>query len=351
MKVLITHELFMPDFAGGGERLAYEMAAGLQKKGVEVQVLTTGDPKIKSYKGIPTTRIPINRYMMNFTALNIAQLAKDYDIIQTMNYNAALPAWIAGKLVDKPVVCLVTGVYGHRWMQMRGPVFGIASQLVEALQLNHDFDRIVFLSEFSRRWGIETGIPGELTDVANPGIEHRLFKQKKKEWYVLFMGRFARQKGVYDLLEAARQLPDIKFKLVGWGEEEQKMREFVARNAMSNVEFYNYTFRSGRPFFDMYAHAAVLCQPSLAESFGFTIVEGMASGCAIVSTVDLGYKGMVVQPNDPGGLAEAIRRLFDNRKATLGMGRENVKLARQYTWGKFVEKMISIYKEVLKEKK
>jgi len=280
---------------------------------------------------------------MNFTALQIAKLAKKFDIIQTMNYNAALPAWLASKLTGKPVVCLVTGVYGDRWLQIRGQIFGRFSKLIESLQLNHNFNRIIFLSEFSRRWGLEIGIPKKITDVANPGINHKLFKPKKKEWYVLFMGRFVKQKGVYDLLEAAKLLPEIKFKLVGWGEEEKNLRKF----ATNNVEFYNYTFRSGRPFFDMYARAAVLCQPSIAESFGFTIVEAMASGCAIVSTIDLGYKGIVIKPNDPRGIAKAIRRLFANKEKTLKMGKENVKIAKKYTWDNFTKKLISVYEEVL----
>ena len=66
MKVLITHEKFMPDFAGGGEKLVYEMAKNLQRKGVDVKVLTTGNPKITEYDGIPTIRLPINRFLMNF---------------------------------------------------------------------------------------------------------------------------------------------------------------------------------------------------------------------------------------------------------------------------------------------
>lgn len=346
MKVLVTHELFMPDFAGGGEKLAYEMARGLKRHGIGVHVLTTGDPKVKSYGGISTERMPISRYAMNLAALKIARAAKGYDIIQTMNYNAALPAWLAGKITGKPVVCLVTGVYGNRWMGMRGPVFGLASKWIEGLQLNHSFDRIIFLSDFSRKWAAEIGI-AKHTAVINPGVEHTRFRPKKKEWHVLFMGRFARQKGVYDLIEAARLLPDIKFKLVGWGEEEKKLRKL----ATPNVEFYNYTFRSGKKFFDMYARSAVLCQPSLAESFGFTIVEAMASGCAIVSTVGLGYKGSVIKPHDPKGLANAISKMFNSKASTLRMGRENVRLAKKYNWDDFAEKLISIYEEVLNNKR
>ena len=52
MKVLITHERFAPDFVGGGERTVYTIAKGLKSRGIEVQVLTTGDPKVKWFEDI-----------------------------------------------------------------------------------------------------------------------------------------------------------------------------------------------------------------------------------------------------------------------------------------------------------
>jgi glycosyltransferase involved in cell wall biosynthesis len=97
----------------------------------------------------------------------------------------------------------------------------------------------------------------------------------------------------------------------------------------------------------MYSHAAVYCQPSIAESFGITVVEAMASGCAIVSTVDLGYRGAVVKPNDPKGIAEAIRQMFKSKDKTLKMGKGNIKIAKKYTWDNFVNKLIDAYMEVL----
>jgi glycosyltransferase involved in cell wall biosynthesis len=241
------------------------------------------------------------------------------------------------------VVCYATGVYANMWYKIRGQLGGFISKTVERLQLAHRFDKVLFPSENSRKIGISLGIPAGITDVDSPGIEHEKFGPKEKEWYVLFMGRFAMQKGVYDLLEAAKLLPDVKFKLVGWGEEEEKMK----RIATPNVELYNYNFKSGQPFFDMYAHAAVYCQPSLAESFGLTVVEAMASGCAIVSTVDLEQKGIPIQPNDPQGIADAITEMLKDKDKTLKMGKENIDIAKKYTWKNFVDKLVATYGEVL----
>ena len=74
MKILLVHELFMPDQVGGGEVLVYELAKGLIKKGHEVKVFTTGKPEIKQYENIPTVRININRYLFNFSFLKIKKM-------------------------------------------------------------------------------------------------------------------------------------------------------------------------------------------------------------------------------------------------------------------------------------
>ena len=44
MKILFTHELFPPDVAGGGEIAVYEIVKRLKERGIEIKVLTTGNP-------------------------------------------------------------------------------------------------------------------------------------------------------------------------------------------------------------------------------------------------------------------------------------------------------------------
>jgi glycosyltransferase involved in cell wall biosynthesis len=344
MKLLLTHELFMPDFHGGGEKIAYELAKRLSLKGIEVSVLTTGDPKVKEFDGIRTSRLPINRYLMNFAFPWVWAKADDVDIIQTLNYNAALPSFIAGKLRKVPVVCIVTGLYGDRWKDMRGPIMGTVSKLIESVQLRRGYDRFVFLSDFSRDLGVNIGIPKEKSIVISPGIDIEKFSPKKKEDYVLFMGRLARQKGVYDLIEAARRLPDVKFKLVGKGEEEAELR----RAAPPNVEILNVSFKDGQPFLDLYAHAPIMVLPSYSETFGLVIPEAMASGCAIISTVPLDYKGFTIAPGDVDAIVESIRKLRENQELAESMGRENVGIAKKYTWDNFIKGMMSIYDELLR---
>src|ERR1700733_3722682 len=76
MNVLLTHERFLPDFGGGGEYIVFRTATGLLARGVNVRVLTTGDPALRCYQGVPTERLPISRYAFNLQVGPIAAQAR-----------------------------------------------------------------------------------------------------------------------------------------------------------------------------------------------------------------------------------------------------------------------------------
>lgn len=345
MKVLLTHELFLPDHPIGGELAVYEIAKRLKERGIEVTVLTTGNPKIKEYEGIPTIRIPVHRYMMNFAVPFILKYARKCDLIQTNNYNACFPSWVAAKLLKKPVVCIVHGMYGNGWIEMRGKFFGNISKLVEKFQIIPSYDKVIFLSEYARREGVKQGVKLERTEVLRPGLLKKVkYKKRKKEPFVLFVGRIAKQKGIDYLISAAKKLPEVKFVVVGKGEEERRIKRINPKN----VELLG--FVSDEKLAELYSKALVFCLPSVGEGFGFVLLEAMTSGCAIVSTVPLDFYGIHVRFGDVKELVNSIKYLIENKKEAEEMGRMNVKKAKTYDWDRFIDRLVEIYKEVLQKK-
>jgi len=341
MKVLITHELFPPECFRMGERVVYEIAKRLKEKNFEVKVLTTGNPDIKEFDGIPTIRLPMHRYFMNLAVQWIYKHAKDVDLIQTNNYNACFPSFVAGKLLNKPIVCLVHGMYGKRWVMMRGKLLGTLSMLVEKFQIKNNYDKIIFLSDFARDAGLNLGIPRKITEVIKPGIEYKKYKMKKKESFVLFVGRLAMQKGLDYLIDAAKELPEIKFVIVGTGEQEKRLKSIAPKN----VEFLGYV--PEKELINLYSRALIFCLPSIGETFGFVQLEAMASGCVIISTIPLNYNGIKVEVGDSKQIISAIKYLIKNPDIALKMGKMNREKAKYYDWGRFINKLIEIYKEVL----
>jgi len=341
MKILVTHEIFPPEKFGGGERILWEFISRLKDKGFDVRVLTTGNPKIKEYNGVPTFRIPVNRFLMNLALPYVINHAREADIIQTATYNACLPSYLGAKILKKPIVNFVLGLHKDIWFEMRGLVLGTISKWGERVQLFRNYDKVIFFSELSKKKALEAGMPPEITEVIPPGVDHKSFYCGKKEDYVLFVGRLAKQKGIEYLIEAAKELPDVKIKLAGDGE----LRTFLESTSPPNVEFLGH--KTGKPLYDLYAKAPIFCLPSVSDDFGLVHAEAMASGCAIVSTIPLNYSGIKIEAQNKKSIVEAIRHLHKNPKLVKKMRMENLKKSEEYDWDEFTKRMIKIYDEMV----
>lgn len=344
MRVLFTHELFPPDMRGGGELIAYEAAKALRVLGVDVRVLTTGAPEIKEFGGIATLRLPMSRYRMNLATGPVHRSAASVDVLQTFNYHACLPTLAAARRLRKPVACVVLGFFGDAWLSMKGPVLGRAWRAFERRQLGAPFDATVFISDYSLEQARQAGIRPPNPLVLCPGIEQERFAPAAKDGPVVFNGKFDGRKGVFEVLEVARALPEIDFVLYGWGPEENALRRSAPRNARI-VAYSDYT---ARELPGLLAHAPVCLLPSKAETFGLALVQAMASGCAIVSSIPLEFAGHRTGAGDVPAMAEAVRDLWSRREEAAAMGARNVTLAREYTWERFAKGLLNIYESALR---
>lgn len=92
-----------------------------------------------------------------------------------------------------------------------------------------------------------------------------------------------------------------------------------------------------------YRRADVFCLPSLQEGFGIVFLEAMAAGLPIVAlrtaaipeVVPDGETGLLVNPDRPEALREALIRLLRDHglRAAMGAGTE---WAKAYAWPEVV---------------
>ncbi|HEX2121129.1 MAG TPA: glycosyltransferase family 4 protein [Thermoanaerobaculia bacterium] len=130
---------------------------------------------------------------------------------------------------------------------------------------------------------------------------------------LLFVGRLAVEKGIGDLLEAMRMLPDVRLSIAGQGPLEASLPR------LPNVTFLGAVPRA--QLGALYRAADVLVAPSISEALPMVVLEALAAGTPVVAcpagdiplVVRDGENGLLVPPRDPQALANAIRSLAADR--------------------------------------
>lgn len=162
---------------------------------------------------------------------------------------------------------------------------------------------------------------------------------------VLFVGRLAREKNVATLINAARQLPSVSFRIAGDGPMADELHELAAD--VSNVRFLGWLGR--QQLVEALDASEMLVLPSKIESFGTVAIEAMARGrmvlvsehCGITEWPELRPGVEVFRDDD--GLTAALERYIGMPEAERDKRRA---AARKYCQA-FAEKTIDEWRRGL----
>ena len=160
-------------------------------------------------------------------------------------------------------------------------------------------------------------------------------------------------KGHADLVEAApevcRRIPSVRFVLVGEG---TMIPELVRRAQELGVDRH-FLFPGRRedvPEILSCCEAFVL--PSHAEGFPNAILEAQAAGLPVIATnvggtpelVLDGKSGILVPPQNPAALAQAILRVLEDRPLAERLGREGQRVAvEEFSFARLLERLETLY--------
>jgi glycosyltransferase involved in cell wall biosynthesis len=158
--------------------------------------------------------------------------------------------------------------------------------------------------------------------------------------HALFAGRLSPEKGVLELVEAARGLP-----LVVAGDGPLRDRVPGALGFVPHDELLR-----------LYERAAVVACPSHREGFGVVCAEAMAYGRPVVASsvgglrdlvVD-GETGLLVPPRDPDALRGALQRLLGDRELRARLGNAARERARGVlSWERATALTVQAYESAL----
>lgn len=139
---------------------------------------------------------------------------------------------------------------------------------------------------------------------------------------VVTAGRLVHQKGIDILLRAFRQVRNVaasKLLILGSGEKREELISLTrSLNLSEDVIFLGMQMNP----FKFMRKAAVFCLASRYEGLGNVILEAMALGVPVIVTdcpsgpseiIAGGRYGILVKPEDPGAIAEALLRVLSDR--------------------------------------
>jgi glycosyltransferase involved in cell wall biosynthesis len=223
-------------------------------------------------------------------------------------------------LFRKPTVMIVGGFdtanmpdigYGYQQGGLRRWASRWIMRRARKLVTNSNYS----LSEIERN----TPIPPERVRVIHHGVPDPFgeLPREPKERIALNVGAVSEltlvQKGQVPFVEAAAELPDVRFVLVGkW--LDGAIDRLRAR-AGENVEFTGWA--SDEELLDRYRRASVYVQASRHEGFGLAVAEAMLAGCVpVVMDVTampevVGDAGVLISSQEQAAVAAGIGRALE----------------------------------------
>ena len=211
------------------------------------------------------------------------------------------------------------------------------------------------LRDYIRQYtGVEARIVPNMLDTSVFTLAPK--KQGTGPFRFVSAGNLYRVKGFDILLNALAVLRDrgksAELTLIGDGEEEAALRQLSGRLGLDGLVTFTGRLRR-EEMAELYRDADSFVLASRAETFGVAYIEAMAAGLPVIATrcggpedfVD-GSNGLLVPPEDPAALADAMSRMIRtagdyDRQAISAFARET------YSPQAVTEQILRIYREVL----
>lgn len=371
MKIAIIRKKYT--FHGGSESFSQNYIRKLAEEGHEIHIFAISWDASEPLENIYFHKVPaitFNSFLRDFTfPLSTYRILRhaNFNIVQSHDRTFYQDIYRAGD------GCHI------EWLKQRWRRIGILGKLSIILNpyhwlilaiermifKGHRFKKVVAISELVKRNIIENyrvdkrdiEVIYNAVDLERFNPENRKlyreemrrhFSIKKEEFVVLFVGSGFERKGVEYLLRAVELIPEpITVMIVGKGSE-KRMRRFIKKQRVifcgPQKEIHKY-----------YAVSDIFAFPTIYEPFGNVHLEALASGLPVITTklsgaseiMRDGVQGFVInQPEDIETIAEKILFLMV-RDENQRMGSEARRLAENFSFKTYIDKMIKLYQDVV----
>ncbi len=347
---------------GGAEKYAVEVTRRLASRGHRIDLyawnadesLTTGIdftpvplPKIYSVSSVLTSysfareaAALISRNSYDVVMSHERGFCQDLATVHTFSYRLGTEEYSFLKMLNS--IYLSPRSWLHLWLekkQMESPCLAPVSSVIK-----EGIERY-----YGRTTDTEIVTPGVDIDWFNPAWVkgHRdqareAEKIEPGEMAVLFVGSEFKRKGLADLIPAIGH--GMKLLVVGTGERIRYYRRLAEKAGVGDQILFKGFTGDVRHF---YAAADVVVLPSRKEAFGMTILEAMACGLPVISSIATGVASLVRHGKNGLIFDDAARlggmlKSLSSRGLRQGLGAQARLTAENHTW----ETTAALYEQI-----
>jgi glycosyltransferase involved in cell wall biosynthesis len=368
VRVLHFYKTYLPDSYGGVEQFTYQLANGCVRRGLKVEVLSLS-PKVgdetrqfgnhishrvrRDFK-LASTDVSIRSFA------RFAALARDADIVHYHHPWPFADLVHFATSISKPTVLTYHSdiVRQKRLLKLYRPLMN---------RFLGSVDRIVATSQNYLKTSSTLVAFPEKTSVIPIGLDRQSYPTPDVKlvarWrsevggrFLLFVGALRYYKGLHILIDANR-VADHPLVIVGAGPIEDELRKHAQRVGLTNTRFLGALPDADKVALYNLCYAVVFPSHMRSEAFGISLLEGAMFGKPMISSeIGTGTSyvnsheetGLVVPPNDPHSLSEAMCFLYDNPSRAEEMGRRAfLRYQRYFTADQMVESYIALYQDLL----
>jgi glycosyltransferase involved in cell wall biosynthesis len=327
-----------PKSLGGGERIALRLAELFPRYGFRASVLAFSvhpeSPVLSTPLPFPVYVLPLRRTwdLTAFrAAIELGRFLRQRDIRIVQTFFESSDLW--GGLVTR-ALSPAKLIWSRRDMGiLRSPIHARAYPLLRRLP-----DLVFAVSEQVRQHviAVDHVSPTRVRTLYN-GIDTARWcpsanSPQRNNLRVTTVGNLRRVKGHDLFIRAAalvlQQIPDASFSIVGQVLEPEYHAELQVLIAELGLDSRFALLANGSDLREHLASAGLFVLPSRSEGFSNAILEAMASSLPVIATnvggnaeaVQHEVTGLIVPPDDPHALAQAMARLLSDPQAMHQMG-------------------------------
>lgn len=365
-------------FHGGIERLVQGLSEALVRKGVEVSVITSYRVGKKEFEVTPrgvelfrARSIPKGIFAASAASFSLtafrkySSLMRNSDIMHVFSCSFVPVKPIKNLL--PPLVSYFThldrpeSIKEFLYLPHVNFILYLLYKYSDIIVVgdSHDSPQVRELLEFLKASRDKIRFSYEGVDAHKfwANIDGTDIRNKFGDNMVLYVGMLNHRKGLKYLIEAVpkiiEEIPDVKFVLVGKGDEEYTLKNLSVKLGVKEHVFFE-GFISESLLSQYYAAADVFAFPSLKEGYPLVCLEAMACGTPLVATklrnisTIVGDAGILVEEKNPDQLAKGILQLLKDPILRKRLGEKGAERVREkFTWDKIAEDMIKIYEEAI----